>query len=153
MLFSFLILFYKMSFSQQKFREIVLQVLFSIDVGESREEDLIPFVMNELSVTRKIVRAAYQQALSIWAKREEIDQKIQRLSLEYALERIGRVERNVLRLGIFELYNVPELASEIVIAESIRLSRKFSTPESANFVNAIMDAVHKEENTHASLCP
>ena len=140
-----------MSFSQQKFREIVLQVLFSIDVGESQEEDIIPFVMNELSVTRKIVRAAYQQAFTIWEKRQEIDQKIQRLSLEYALERIGRVERNILRLGIFELCNVPELASEIVIAESIRLSRKFSTFESANFVNAIMDAFHKEENTHASL--
>lgn len=127
------------SFSLKKFREIVLQLLFSIDMGGAEEEDLIPFLMHELKTTRKIVKEAYAQASGIYAKRESLDQKIALLSQSYAFERIGRVERNILRWGFFE-QDGGLLDKAVVISEAIRLARKFSTPESADYVNALLDA-------------
>lgn len=143
-----------MSFSPQKFREIIFQLLFSIDIGNCEEEDLIPFLMQELSVTRKIVREAHKIAEEVWIKRDEVDKLIEGLSMEYALERIGKVERNVLRLGVYELLYTSDLPAEVAIAESMRLARKFSTPEAASYVNAIMDVMKEkksETNSNASI--
>lgn len=128
-----------MSFSPLKFREMILQLLFSIDVGESLQEDLIPFLMRELAVSRKNVKAAYEKAKGIWEKREELDETIAGISKDYAFERIHRVERNILRLAFYELLFETENEPAVVVAQSMRLCRKFSTPEAASFVNAILD--------------
>lgn len=131
-----------MPFFQQKFREIVFQLLFSLDMGDSQEGDLIPFLMRECAVTRQTVQAAFQKAKAVWKKKEDLDRKIGLSSKEYALGRIKKVEINVLRLAIFELEagEVPAIA----IAEAIRMTRKFACPEAADFVNAVLDHYFKE---------
>ncbi|HSX14156.1 MAG TPA: transcription antitermination factor NusB, partial [Chlamydiales bacterium] len=73
----------------------------------------------------------------------EIDEKISLYSTDYAFERISLVEKTILRLGIFELERLPP---PIAIAEAIRLTRKFGTPESAQFVNAILDKAMNVQN-------
>jgi transcription termination factor NusB len=93
-----------MSFTAHKFNEIVFQLLFSLDMGESEEGDLIPFLMRELSVTRKTVRDAYTRAKRIYDTRKELDEVIAAVSKGYELERIGRVERNIIRCALYELY-------------------------------------------------
>jgi len=128
-----------MSFPTQKFNEMVFQLLFSLDMGDSLEGDLIPFLMRELSVTRKTVRAAYQKALLIFESREKLDQRIGEISKAYELERIQRVERNILRFAFFELWSETEESNEMIISEALRLTRKFSTKEATAFVNAILD--------------
>ncbi|MCH9626980.1 MAG: Transcription antitermination protein NusB [Chlamydiales bacterium] len=129
-----------MSFSSFTFHEMVLQLLFSLNVGESSEEDLIPFLMRQLRMSRKSVREAYERAQAVYQCHKSLDEKIGAISEEYALERIGKVERNVLRLAFFELLNEIETPREKVIAEALRLTRKFSTKEATAFVNAILDS-------------
>ncbi len=123
--------------AQKKFREIILQLLFSIDMGEGKQEEILPLLMRELSVSKKIVTQAFERATSIWEKRQSLDQKIGELSQTYDFTRIGRVEQNVLRLGVYEL-EAQEIDHEVAIAEAIRLARKFASPEAASFVNAIL---------------
>ena len=74
--------------------------------------------------------------------REEIDPMIQKVSNEYVLERIALVERNIIRLAIHEMLISKDVPPKVVIAEAIRLARKFATPEAANYVNAILDALY-----------
>jgi N utilization substance protein B len=128
----------------QKFREAVFQILFSKDF-ESAGEEMIPFMMQELSTTRRNMLDANMRADQVLAKLADIDPLIASASTEYTFERISRVERTILRLGMFELFfdSVP-LPAKVVIAEAIRLCRKFGTPESAQFVNAILDGVYKK---------
>lgn len=128
-----------MSFSQQKFREMTFQLLFSLDMGDCLEEDLIPFLMSELTVSKKNVRTSLEKARQIMEKRSELDAIISSISRDYALERIQRVERNVLRLALYEMIVEKELEEKIIISEALRLCRKFSTPESSSYVNAILD--------------
>ena len=75
--------------------------------------------------------------------KKEIDAVIVTHSQAYDLERIPRVERNIVRLGIYELLFSPDVPRKVVIAEAMRLARKFATKEAASFVNALMDSVYK----------
>jgi len=134
-----------MEFPPQKFREIVFQLLYSIDGSGSAEAELIPFLMRELAVSRKHVSAAYEKAKKIWKQHEELDKMIEARSQNYSLDRIKTVEKNALRLAFFELLIEKELDQKIIISEAHRLTRKFSTLEGASFVNAVLDLSRDNE--------
>lgn len=127
---------------QEKSREIVFQLLYAQDFAEGEGEERIDTLMKELKISRRHVRDAYARMLEVWEKREALDAQIASASREYALDRISRVERNILRLGVLELST--DLPPKVAIAEAIRLCRKFGTPESADFVNAILDQIYKQ---------
>lgn len=139
-----------MALPQQKFREIVLQILFSYDFLSPHEEDILPIIMSELSVSKKTAKEASQKALQILDKSQIIDDLIANASTAYAFDRIQNVEKNVLRIGVYEFLYDPAIPPKVVIAEAIRLSRKFSSPESANFINAILDSILKKHTDMAS---
>lgn len=139
-----------MSLPQQKFREIVFQLLYSHDMARATENDMIPLLMGELSVTKKAVRTAQERTQVIITKQNEIDQLISEASHAYNFERIPSVERNILRLGIFEMLFDEDIPAKVAIAEAIRLARKFGTPESASFVNAILDNLYKKSTGQAT---
>lgn len=134
-----------MTIPQQKFREIVFQMLYSFDMGLTSEEDLCSLMMKELSVSRKVIREALERVKLVQIQLPDIDAKISETSVSYDLDRIHSVERNVLRLGIYELFHDSELPPVVAIAEAIRLSKKFGTPESVSYVNAIMDNIYKKK--------
>lgn len=136
-----------MTLPPQKFREIVLQILFSSDFDKSQTEDTAMMLMAELKVSKKNVLLAHEKVLSIFEKLVEIDEKISSYSTEYSFDRISNVEKAVLRLGVYELMNDPSVPEIVVISEAIRLTRKFATPESSQFVNAILDKVYKNANS------
>jgi transcription antitermination protein NusB len=129
-----------------KFRELVFQLLFSFDANGEEEVELIPFLMRELSISKKHVSAAYEKGRAIWRYCEQLDHIIVENSKEYSLERIKSVEKSVLRLALYELLIEKELTAKIIISEAHRLTRKFSTVEGASFVNALLDTLEKNKN-------
>jgi N utilization substance protein B len=132
-----------MALPQQKTREIIFQLLYSYDLGKAQSTDMLPLLMKELAVTRKAIRDAQEKVDSILSKQTQIDDLIAKTSYSYAFERIQSVERNILRVGIFELLYDKSIPPKVAISEAMRLARKFSTPESATFVNAILDSIYK----------
>jgi N utilization substance protein B len=137
-----------MAIAQQKFREVLFQLLFSQNFTALEEEEISDFLMQQLKITRKVMKEAYSKCKKISDKREEIDQLIARFCKSYDFQRISEVEKSILRLGLYELcYTDVEsrVPPKVAIAEAIRLTRKFATAESAGFVNAILDAVHQAQ--------
>jgi transcription antitermination protein NusB len=134
-----------MSLPQQKFREIVFQILYCQDFGDAEEADVESFLMPILKVTKKAVRTAGERVSSITPRLAEIDDLIAKNSQSYSFERISRVEKNVLRLGLYELLFDESLPPKVAISEAIRLCRKFGTRESAGFINAVLDSVHQQK--------
>lgn len=132
-----------MALPPQKMREVVFQLLFSLDIGSSEDHSSISLMMQELQMSRSSIRQAMDKATSILLSLQEIDAKIVDTVQSYAFDRIQTVERNILRLAIFELTSDITIPPKVAIAEAMRLARKFSTPESANFVNAILDNIYK----------
>lgn len=134
-----------MAVTQQKNREITLQILFSLQYT-SFSEEIVYLVMEQLSVPKSLVRAAVNRALIIQGLEEKIDPMIKESSPSYALERIGTVELAIIRLAIYEMLFDDEIPEKVAMSEAVRLARKFSTKEAGVFVNAVLDAVWKKQS-------
>ena len=134
-----------MALAQKKMREIVLQLLFSSDFEDVDSKASIAMMMKELRVTKKSVVAAMARVQEVRGKLDEIDEVLTEASQSYDFDRVQRAERSVLRLGVYELLYDDAIPPKVAIAEAIRLTRKFSTDEAANFVNAVLDHIHKSK--------
>ena len=78
-----------------------------------------------------------------WAKREEADEAVAALSPEWPTHRQPVIDRNILRLGYFEIVS-GETPPKVAINEAVELAREFSTDKSPSFVNGILDKIMKE---------
>jgi N utilization substance protein B len=132
-----------MALSQQKLREIVLQLLYSQDIIPSDESLMLQLMSSELEISKKNVRLALVRFQQIQENLSEIDESIRSVSTSYDFNRIHKVTKSILRLAVFELFFDSSIPPKVAIAEAIRLSRKFSNPESASFVNALLDHLHQ----------
>ena len=75
---------------------------------------------------------------------EDINQRIQSHAENWRMDRMAAVDRNVLRAAVAELIGFPKTPRAVVINEAIEIARKFSAPESAQFINGVLDSVGKE---------
>jgi len=107
---------------------------------------MIPMIMRQLKISRSSAREAFEEAESILKIKDELDQKIGAISIDYAVERISQIEKNILRLAIYEILHVADVPSKVAISEAVRLSRKFGSPSSSRFVNAVLDPILKESD-------
>jgi N utilization substance protein B len=129
----------------RKYRELVFLILFSSDMGQGPSDELLDLIMQECKVAKVHVLEAKARAEAILEKRDECDAYIKSVSKEYRLERIMSVERNVLRLAIFELMFERQVPTKVVFAEAKRLAKKFSTDEAAAFVHSLLGATQPAE--------
>lgn len=134
-----------MALSPQKFREMVLQMMYGLEFTETSNPDLIDLIMETLTVSKKNVRLAAERVAHIYEKIKEIDDAISVVSTSYDFERIQVVTKCILRIGVFEILFDDQIPPRVAISEAIRLSRKFSTPESADFVNAVLDSIYNKK--------
>jgi len=135
---------------QRKFRELVFQMIFSHDLNADECNRGLSVLFDQLTVTKKNLKSAHERMQMIFQKQDEIDKHISKYSKDYDFQRISRVERNILRLGVYELL-FDELPPKVVLSEAVRLSRKFGTPEGGAFVNAVLDAIHQRREPAACL--
>jgi transcription antitermination protein NusB len=125
-------------------RECALQMLYEYDVGKhSRDEILRTFwQMNENP--EKVRDFANQLFDGTVQRLKEIDKVIQQHTKNWRLSRMAAVDRNVLRLAVFEFLSGGKTPETVVINEALEIAKKFSTQESAQFVNGILDSIKTE---------
>ena len=114
---------------QTEAREEALGALYAAD---SRGLDAIDFT--------KISQRAADLAEGTWERRDEMDQVITAASIGWRIERMPVVDRNILRLGVYEL-TTSDLSVAIVISEAVELAKRFSTAKSGAFINGVLAAV------------
>ena len=104
---------------------------------------MIPLIAQKLKVSKKNILIGDEKARRIIQKQEAIDKLIVEASQSYEFKRIQSVERNILRIAIFELLYDEEIPCKVAISEACRLCRKFSSSDGAGFINAILDSIYK----------
>lgn len=124
-----------------KYRELVFLILYSFEMGQSPSDELFELITQECKVTKKHVLEANTRAEAILKRRNECDDYIKNVCDEYRVERIMSVERNILRLAIFELVFEQQVPVKVVFAEAKRLAKKFSTDEAVAFVHSLLGAI------------
>ena len=133
-----------MALPMQKFREAVFQVLYSMNF-QGLDEEIVHAIMEKLKITKKNATAAMEKAKKIHRHFSEMDELIRTHSKEYDFQRISKIELTTLRLGLYEML-YEKLPANIVIAESVRLNKKFGSKEGSAFVHALLDSIHKGTN-------
>ena len=125
-------------------RERALQMLYGRDIGDiSADEILRDYrTMGDLSPqSREFAEYLFS---GVAARMGEIDRLIQNHAKNWRLGRMAAVDRNVLRIAAFELISGGKSPDSAIINEAIELARKFSTQDSTQFVNGILDSIRKE---------
>ncbi len=95
--------------------------------------------------TDGLSRRAAALAAGIWGCRTELDEALERVSTRWRVTRMPVIDRNVLRLGLFELRHRPDTPTAVIIDEAVELAKKFSTEKSGAFVNGVLSRLAREE--------
>ncbi|MBZ5568976.1 MAG: transcription antitermination factor NusB [Acidobacteriia bacterium] len=128
--------------SRRKSRELLLQMLFQCDMGKQSVEQVDQSFWAERDVINDEVRGYTEDLFRVAGdRREEIDRLIEKHAVNWRMARMAAVDRNVLRAAVAEFFAKPEVPKVVIINEAIEIARRYSTPESVNFVNGVLDSV------------
>jgi N utilization substance protein B len=127
-------------------REWALQIIFSLDLNTREELDRVFADFFESNPCDDVKAREFCESLvrGVVAERMEIDAAISRLAEHWSIKRMGVVDRNVLRLALYELMFRPDVPPPVVINEAVDIAKYFSNSESGRFVNGILDRARKE---------
>jgi N utilization substance protein B len=129
--------------SRRQAREFALQMLYQAEVGGMPIADVVAHFWDRETAPEEVRRFAVHLADGATRALPEIDDLLRRHLEHWRLERLGAVDRNVLRLAVFEFLRDPETPRIVVIDEAIEVAKRFGGDESGQFVNGILDALRK----------
>lgn len=131
--------------TRRKSRELALQMLFQFDMGQQTPDHVRQTFWNERKDLDDKVRGFADELFAIASERgKEIDEIIERNAEHWRMERMAVVDRNVLRVGVAEFIGFPDTPRPVIINEALEIGRRFSTPESVQFINGVLDSVARE---------
>lgn len=131
-----------------KAREFALQILYQIDIThDSPEAALENFwqTNKDEHIDDEMKEFSAQLVSGVSQNLKAIDEKVSQFATNWQLERMAVVDRNVLRLGAFELLFRMDIPPKVTINEAVELAKKYSGVESGKFVNAILDKIKIEK--------
>jgi N utilization substance protein B len=137
--------------SRRKGRELALQMLFQWDLSKGPFQAVRDtFWSLNTSVDEEGRGFADHLAWGTIENIDRIDVLLARYAEHWRVARMAAVDRNVLRLGTYELLYETQTPQAVIINEALEIARKFSTPESIHFINGILDSIRKEEMSEKS---
>jgi transcription antitermination protein NusB len=124
-------------------REVALQLLFhwDLNVQQALTADDLELFWQFRQTTRGIQLNAVNLLNGVIASQGPIDEKISKYTANYELRRISAVDRNILRMAIYEMMYATDVPPIVAINEAIEIAKKFGTVESGKFVNGVLDRV------------
>jgi N utilization substance protein B len=131
--------------TRRKSREFCLQMLFQWDLGKQTPEQVRKTFWNERGDVEEAVRGFANDLFHVATeRRQEIDELIQKHAQHWRMERMATVDRNVLRASVAEFLGYHHTPRPVIINEALEIARKFSSPESVQFINGVLDSVGKD---------
>jgi len=122
-------------------REAALQMLFAIEASDGNVDQAIGDFWRELPGDAEGRPYADEAVRGVRATLADLDARIVRASKNWRLERMTRVDRNLLRLGAWELVTQADVPRAVVLDEAVELAKRYGTEESGAFVNGVLDRI------------
>ncbi|BCD67653.1 transcription antitermination factor NusB [Nitratiruptor sp. YY09-18] len=124
-------------------REAVIGLLYAYDLGNPEIKNFAEDILEEKKIRNKQREFALSLFKGTVENLEKIDEMIKKHLESWDLDRLGHIEKAILRLGVYELL-FSDLDSAIVINEAVELAKKLGTEQSPKFINGVLDAIAKE---------
>lgn len=129
---------------RRKARELAVQILYQIEMKGSEPKEVFDLFWKNEETSPDIRKFATDLVEGTYRNRKEIDLLIEKHSLHWKLSRMAVVDRNILRLGVYELLYLHDVPTSVVLNEAIEIAKRFGTEDSGAFINGILDNVAKE---------
>jgi N utilization substance protein B len=129
--------------SRRQARELALQLLYQYEVTEAPPETMQGNFEEWKKANDSVREFADRLLRGVLDHLSEIDQKLGEQTAHWRLERLAAVDRNILRLALFELLYDADTPHAVVIDEAIEIAKKFGAKESPRFVNGVLDGFVK----------
>jgi N utilization substance protein B len=128
-------------------RELALQALFSFDMEKfDPDQSLDGFcVNNEEALTDSVKPFFLDLVKGVMENRSRIDELLNKYSKNWKISRMPVVDRNIMRISIFELLKCPDIPHSVSINEAVDIGKKYGTRDSGSFINGVLDRIKSLE--------
>ncbi len=130
--------------SRRKSREVALQVLYLWEISSGDVERAVKHFWREGELDEKVSQFALELIHGTIANSEKLDKLLESSSENWRLDRMAIIDRNVMRMAVYEFLFMSDTPAKVVINEAIEIVKRFSTSESTQFVNGLLDNIRKK---------
>ncbi len=128
-----------------KARECALQVLYAMDIRKGSKNEVSKGYWQEKNEDQEIKMFAQKLIEGTLVEMSKIDMLITKYADNWRIERMAVIDRNVIRMAIYELLYATDIPPKVAINEAVDLAKKFGDEESGSFVNGVLDKINKIE--------
>jgi N utilization substance protein B len=130
-----------MAGTRRKARIIIFQALYEIDSSGHNADDVVNHLLTDKELSEQNNTFIRQQVSGVINNKQKLDENIKRFAPTWPVNQLPIVERNILRLAIFELLIDNKVPISVSINEAVELAKKFGSDSSARFVNGVLSSV------------
>lgn len=138
--------------SRSRQRRSALRILFEMDINKSSVAEVME-AKRDAGEDRTPGELTVDLVSGVQKHRDEIDRVISRYSEGWELERMPRVDRNILRMSLCELFYMEDIPPGATIDEAVELAKAFSTSDSGSFINGVLGRINRDLEAGKSLYP
>ena len=127
-------------------RESALKILYAIDITKDAPDKCINnFWLSQDKTAQEVRNYADDIVLGVCNNRARIDELISECATNWELGRMAVIDRNILRLGAYELIFMDEIPPKVAINEAIDIAKRYGDKDSGKFVNGVLDKINKDK--------
>lgn len=130
--------------SRRQARELALQVLFQVDVGGAAPEAATEYAAREKTLSQEDLAFARRVIFGTLAHLKSIDQVVSRVSHDWEIDRMAAVDRNLIRLALFEIFYCEDIPVAVSVNEAVELAKVYGGDDSSRFINGILGKVARD---------
>ena len=129
-------------------RERALQALYQVDLAQADPDEALrsAWAADDSGIPPESAAIEFAEFLvhGVLERRADLDATLERCSHHWRVERMSRIDRNILRMGAYELTATPEIPVNIILNEAIELAKRYGSEDSRAFINGILDRIAAE---------
>jgi N utilization substance protein B len=127
--------------NRRRSRELAMQALFYVDMRQNKSEEILDLYLQSFTPSKKVLPFFLELVNGVIREKDQIDKMIERFSSNWKMSRMSCVDRNIMRIAVYEMLNCSDIPFKVSINEAIDVGKKFGTEESGAFINGILDSV------------
>ena len=135
--------------SRRLARERALMVLFQVDVGNADLEKAFVWMDDAFGILNKNDDFARHLVSGVLANRQAVDQVIAGLSKDWKFDRVAGVDRNIMRMALYEIFYCPDVPGNVAVNEAVELAKTYGSDDSGRFINGILGKVLEKPEDYA----
>jgi N utilization substance protein B len=127
--------------TRRQARELAMQALFYMDIRQDASEEMLEYFCRCFCPSKKSRPFFIKLVTGVLGEKDQIDALVERFSQNWKINRMSCVDRNVMRIAVYEMIYCDDIPPKVSINEAVDIGKKFGTQESGAFINGIMDSI------------